>query len=416
MNPERWRQQRRQTAVRHITKYRQLAEAHEGADGMPVLQAEHDNLQTAVAHAIRQQQADELQRLTWVLGRPFDGYMSRSGHWSELANLLQESVALSEAQNDLEIAAAFRADLATVQMWQGKMAAARENYRAALAILKTAEPAPAIQTAIAAIYHHLGNLAQQAADYRAARHHYQKALFLQRALNNRSGIAKTLHQLGSLAAASGNLEEARPFYEESLAISKALSDHGQIALTAWNLGNLAYRQGQLATAEQNYYQALALFEALDDQRNKAGVLHTLGQIALDRGDVAAARHYAEESLTIKNQFGYRITQPTTLGLLGIITYAEDDGATAESLFQQAIALATDMGAWQELNNQRFNLAMLYQLQERLGEAVQLLQSVVATAEQFGLPTLEEEREALARIQEKAARPRASAGEADRDSS
>src|SRR5687768_4117746 len=99
MDTERWRQHRQQTALRHLAKYRQLAEAHSGIDGVSILQAEHDNLQTAVAHAWRQQHTEALQYLTWTIGRPFDGYLSLNGHWVELESLLQKSIGLSEMQN-----------------------------------------------------------------------------------------------------------------------------------------------------------------------------------------------------------------------------------------------------------------------------------------------------------------------------
>lgn len=400
MDAERWRHHREQTAVRHITKYRTLAETDDGSVESPLLQMEYDNLQTAIMHAIHLRQTDELQRLTWAVGQPFDGYLSRYGYWPQLTHLLQKGVELSQTQNDTAIAAAFRADLATVQMWQGNLHPAQENYQAALAILEVADPVPAMQRAIAAIYHHLGNLAQQTAAYAMAHRHYQKALSLHRKVKNEAGIAKALHQLGSLAAAEGKMEGARSFYEESLSISQTMGDQSQSALTIWNLGNLAYREGKLTTAKRFLQQALDLFTVLNDERNRAGVLHMLGQVTLDQGAVSVARHYAEQSLTIKNELGYRLTQPTTLGLLGVIAYAEGDGDLAATLYRQAIMLAEEMGIWQEVNNLRFNLAMLYRLQGQPASAAQLLQAVVATDEQFSLPSLEKDRAALAQVQAK----------------
>src|SRR5690606_25633373 len=100
---------------RHIRHYTQRAEADEKGEGLPTLEIEHKNFLSAIAYAVQEQQTSALQRLTWSLGRPFGGPLSLSGHWSELVNLLEQSILLSEAQDDMEIAAAFRADLATVQ-------------------------------------------------------------------------------------------------------------------------------------------------------------------------------------------------------------------------------------------------------------------------------------------------------------
>jgi tetratricopeptide (TPR) repeat protein len=404
-NSRHWYHSRQNTASKHVAHYLRCAEKNDQAEtgSYQGLLAEHDNLRTAVQYAHQQKQRDSLQRFAWVLARPYGGYLSALGHWTELADLLTRTIALSEEAGEIEIAAAFRADLATLQLWQGALPAAQENYQAALAILKLAPPIPPIQTAVATIYLHLGIIAQQTAVYATARHHYQQALSLHKALDNQAGVAKTLHQLGSLAATLGELDEAQSFYDESLALSQTMGDEPQVALTTWNLGNLAYREGHLTAAEQQYQAALPLFAALDDRRNQAGVLHALGQIALDQGDVAAAHRYAQQSLAIKEELGHRLSQPVTLGLLGVIAYADGEPATAESLFRQAITLADAVGNRREANSQRFNLAALYELQGRLLAAEQLLQEVVAVDEQLSLPDLDKDRAALARVREKAAR-------------
>jgi tetratricopeptide (TPR) repeat protein len=129
----------------------------------------------------------------------------------------------------------------------------------------------------------------------------------------------------------------------------------------------------------------------------------LAQIALDQDDVTAAHRYAQQSLAIKEKLGHRLAHPVTLGLLGIIAYATSDHTTAESLIQQAIALSDTVGDRREANSQRFNLAILYELQARLLEAERLLDEVVIVDEQLGLPELEKDRTALTRVREKAAR-------------
>ena len=406
-NIKRWRHIRQVATIKHLAHYLQYAESREEADAEAHanLSLEHGNLIMAVQHAYQQTQTDHLQRFAWVLARPYGGYLSAFGYWTELAGLLTQTIALSEEAGEIEIAAAFRADFATLQLWRGEMAAAQEKCQAALAILKLAQPLPPIQTAVAALHLQLGTIAQQTAVYPTAHYHYQHALSLYRQLDNQSGIAKTLHQLGSLTVALGDLAAARPFYSDSLALSQTSGDKPQTTLTIWNLGNLAYREENLAAAEQAYRQALALFESHNDRRNKAGILHALGQVALDNGEIELARHCAEQSLAIKQELGHRLAQPVTLGLLGVITYAAGDPAIAELLFQQAIELAEAVGDRREANSQRFNLAILYELQARLPEAERLLDEVVIMDEQLGLPELEKDRTVLMRVREKAARAR-----------
>lgn len=399
---QRWRNKRQQSARMHIGIFRQYLEAQNKADSNIYYEddKEHTNFLLAIGYAYQQRLTDDLQALAWVLARPYGGYLSALGYWAELQDLLDRVIELSQQQGEMEIAAAFQSDLATLQFWQGSLSEATDNYRQALAILKTATPVPAVQMAMAAIYHHLGVLAQQEASYNTAEHLYQKALSLHRESENPISMARTLHQLGSLNMALGNYAKAQSFYDESLALSLTLASQTDIALTTWNLGNLAYWAGDFRLAEQQFQEALSIFDVLNDKRNRAGVLHNLSQLALDKGELTSAWTYGQQSLEIQENLGYRLELPRTLGLMAVIAYAEGKVDGAQGLFQQAIALATETGNDKERCSQVFNLVILYEQQGRLTEARHFLLEIVAIKTQLGLPELEKDREALRRIDAK----------------
>jgi tetratricopeptide (TPR) repeat protein len=88
-----------------------------------------------------------------------------------------------------------------------------------------------------------------------------------------------------------------------------------------------------------------------------------------------------------------------LGELANLYLAENKFTEAEELYQRAIALSDEVGNPVSASQDRFNLAVLYEGQERLAEARTLLEQVIEIEAQLKLPLLKETRHILASVQE-----------------
>lgn len=367
-----------------------------------VLSTDHPNLLSAITQASTIKAWVIVQRFTWAVGRPYGGYLSTYGYWKELIDLIQSAVIASDQLHEPLAAAGFMTDLGTLMLWQGRLSEAEQHYKSALGVMRSGPAGRATDLAIAGIYQHLGTLSRSRAQFSQARSYLQKALRLAKTWESNSSIANTLQELGNLANDQGDRTEALNYYQQSLALNLALPDPVNAAANKRNIANILYQLGKPDQSESYWQEALAVFVEYNDKRNIAGILTTLAQLALDRYEFKKSRHLCTESITIKQELGFQSALPETIGLLGIITYAEGDATEAAQLFRQAISLSETGGDPKQTNRQRFNLAMLYELTKQFTKAEQLLHQVIAVDQQFNLPDLAKDKEALQRIQQKLA--------------
>ncbi len=328
------------------------------------------------------------------------GDLSAYGYWAVLARLMESAIIASEQLGEPITAVGFAVDLGTILLWKGQLSAAEQRYESALEVLESAIPDRTIELAIAAIYHHLGTLSRFRAEYDRAATYLQKSLDISQRWSHDSGAANTLQEMGNLADNRGCLVDALAYYQQSLELNVKLSNPVNIAINQRNIGNVLYQQGELIRSESYWQQALSVFIEHNDKRNIAGVFHTLAQLSLDRKELDRARQFCTESIVIKQELGFRSALPGAIGLLGVITYAEGDRVGAARLFRQAITLGDAIEERKEANRQRFNLAMLYELNGQLIEAKQLLIQIIVVDEKLKLPDLNKDKEALGRVQRK----------------
>jgi non-specific serine/threonine protein kinase len=150
-----------------------------------------------------------------------------------------------------------------------------------------------------------GVFAWKQRDYAASRHHYEEALAIRRALGDRGGVGAVLSNLGLLAFEQGDYAAALDLHEQSLAIDRELGDRWGVAVSLMHLGEIAATHGDLARARAYDEESLAIFRELGDRAHVANALRHLGTMSLRQGDAAGARTLCGESLAICRELGDR---------------------------------------------------------------------------------------------------------------
>ena len=124
---------------------------------------------------------------------------------------------------------------------------------------------------------------------------------------------------------------------------------------------------------------------------------------LGKEENVAARARYLQSLDIHERLGNQAGIAQTLGKLGRLAYNEDKLAEAEKLYKQASDIQQNIGDIINASIQMFNLARLYEKQERL--TVPLLERAVAVAQRTNFYEAERWTSILARVREKLTRGR-----------
>jgi predicted ATPase len=283
-------------SLRHCNYY--FVQAKKGSKGMQRpeqaqwvarLEADHDNLRTAITYA-------------------------------------------SSGGGDPIIAVKIEVALQAFRIYRGYATEGRNNLSVLLAH-------PAIASHDVARGHTLyvgAALAYAQADYREAERMLETCLRLRRGLGNETDIAATLSTLAVVRLRLGDLVTARLGEEEALAIFRRLGDRSGEAIALEHLGEISAYAGEDADAQKLLGQSLALGREIGYSEIESDCERLFGQLALERGKLDQARAHLARSLASARE------QRNALGIamaswgLGKIELADDHSVSALPYLRDAI--------------------------------------------------------------------------------
>jgi predicted ATPase/class 3 adenylate cyclase len=259
--------------------------------------------------------------------------------------------------------------------WRVRLAAERDNVRAALAWSLEGDPAAGLRlaTRLARLWRPLarhegarwfdallplvsGEAALQAqalyqaghvhadlGDVAEARRLLEAGLARFEALGDRVGVAHVLTVLGQVVLVEGDADQARALSERSLALCRDLGDQPGLMLGLLHLGKLAIWQGDYARGRALLEERLALVRAVHGPGwHVARDLELLGTIARLEGDYPRARRLIEESRRLfETSLGAEHWIVGDVTPLGDLARSEGDDARAGELYRSAVAAARE---------------------------------------------------------------------------
>lgn len=323
------------TRARHAEHYLALAEqaepeltGPEQAVWMSRLDAEHDNLRTALGWFGQAQAIDSGLRLATALWR----FWWLRGHLAEGRRWLEAAAATGGSQPALRAKALDGAGVLAYN--QGDYDGAHALLELALSLYEAAGEA----RGTAQVRSNLGLVAEKRGESESARASFEISAATYRELGDQHGLTRALNNLGLVSLTQTRYEEAVAFFEESLRIGRRLKDDHLVAIVLHNLGEAWTQRGDAAQAASYYGEALTLFRTLKDPWLVTYPLHGLATTALGQGDVERAAALFVESLSLWQRVGDR--QAIARGIEGLAAVAAVRGEAAEAalLFGAAEAL------------------------------------------------------------------------------
>lgn len=258
------------------------------------LEAEKDNLVSAMDAAFEMEDGDNVLRIAVVVAKPVSGMLSVRGYWDEAIRRGEQALAAARNSTTETDIAIFAHNVAVMYQNRGELTEARRLYDESSEIQKRLGN----QSGIALTLHNLAAIAQGQGDLAEARRLYDESLEINKRLGDQSGIAITLHQLAVIARTQGDLDEARRLYDESLEINKRLGDQSGLAITLHALANLVNQQGDLTEARRLYNESLEITRKLGDKSNLALLFYNVGLLEKEENNEAEAARLFREALNI----------------------------------------------------------------------------------------------------------------------
>lgn len=139
-------------------------------------------------------------------------------------------------------------------------------------------------------------------DYGAAFPIFDRSQRLFRQIGDQWGMALSLQGLGSAAYGQGNYLLANGRLTEALQIRRVSGDRWLTAQTLTTLATVLQAQEALETAVSHFREADALYQDVGDDYGRIYALFRLGKLAQQRDDSSTAHTYFQECLTLAEAF------------------------------------------------------------------------------------------------------------------
>lgn len=326
---------------RHLSYYMRFAEENSmllsGAQQqacLDTIDTEYDNIRIALDWAMLNDRAAAL-KLATVMGQFWylSGLLTEGRERLELALASQAD----SEQTELHTEAAYH--IGRIAIEQGDFKAAKSHMTRCLDLYR--EQGNREKTA--SVLNSLGIIALQHNDYTAARSLLEESLTLQRELGKKQGIVAALSNLGNLMQDIGDYQAALALYEEGLTIANSVGDRRIIANLFINIGNAMYQQGDSVKARQNIEVSMEIARELNDDWYMAYSLCGLAAIAKDEGNFVEARSMTEDALDMVRKVDDKCEIAYALSLLGELDCLEGGYSKARSLFIESLDLRRELG-------------------------------------------------------------------------
>lgn len=260
------------------------------------------------------------------------GYWQEGRHWFK--RLLGKVDHISD-----RLAAQLRYYAGRFAYLQGDYASAGQLLEESLALSRAQED---ISTEIQAL-NSLGWIAYSQCDYPRARHFYAQSLTLCRAMGEPLATATVLNVLGGITSGLGDQITAEQLLQESLSLRREQGDRQGIARSLNGLGLVAQQRDEPARARQLFLDSLDLFRDLGDRLGVAMALNNLGWLCLAEGQPEQGQVCLAEALDLAREMGSAWCIMQALCYLGWVALEQGTPAEAAQLIQESLTMAQAQG-------------------------------------------------------------------------
>jgi predicted ATPase/DNA-binding CsgD family transcriptional regulator len=198
--------------------------------------------------------------------------------------------------------------------------------------------------------------------------------------------AKALNHAGELLVGRDRRQIAPAIWEEALKLARDANDPRNIAWALAALGFYVYREStrDLNQATALLEESLALFRELEDLFGQSHVLRRRAMVAMEQDDNPYARLLLEEALARGRESEDRNTTAWSLYLLGCVTWSQDgDIKQTRILLQESLSLFREIQDMAEYKYPLILLAGVEQSVQHHAQAYALYQEALTLMRDMG---------------------------------
>jgi tetratricopeptide (TPR) repeat protein len=275
----------------------------------------------------------------------------RQARFDEALRQYERARTLASLVTDDELVAAIENGVGAVQCERGLYVQARASYLVALE--RAGQPALRGRVLL-----NLGVLANIHGDLDEARARYARSIAEFEQAKDEEGLALVYHNLGMVHADRADWVAATESYDKALTISERLGMRQMVANVLLNRSEVLCARKRGGEAVASSERALALFAELGDQAGRAEAHRWKGRALLQLADASGAREFLQEAVRLAKQLGTPLLEAEASRDLGELCLALDDHAGARTWLERALEGFETLGARRETAVVRELLAKL----------------------------------------------------------
>ncbi len=304
---------------------------------MDRLEAEHDNMRTALSWCMEAGEAESALRMAGALG----WFWNVRGHFSEGRRWCEEALTRDGGSANSVRAKALQGSR-NLASNQADCEKAEQRLEESLAVFRKSGATKGLARSLC----YLGETATDLRDFERASELFAESASISRRLEDKPDLAYTLNSLARLAAYRGDEVEAKAISEEALGLARTAGHIQALASATGNLGWIAMVEGDYEKAQVLMEEGMELMWALKDKVGYALGLHNLGLLALLRGDLDRAAVLFAQSIGTTVDLLDRLGVASDLDALAAVCQKRGDVLRAVRLWGAAEALRNSRGASQ----------------------------------------------------------------------
>lgn len=294
------------------------------------------------------------------------------GLTGQAAELFLRLLHRAGADSDVQMEGLALAELATAKAALGEPAAAEQDARRAVALLRAGTEPMALAKALSRLAGLLGH-AGASDEVQAC---WQEAHDLLAALGESDTSASMLNNLGGLHAGRGESERAEQLYRRAWQLH---SEHGRPhskAVVLVNLGNLYERTGREELALQNYHAALEITREVGNRKLEGAALASMAATLTNLYRESEAEPLCLQAIDIAREYGEGRREASALSVLMAIYVRTDRYKSARIAAERALVLSRRLGLRATESSVLYTLACMAIDLKQPAEACQLFEQAI----------------------------------------
>ncbi|MBL8004722.1 MAG: tetratricopeptide repeat protein [Candidatus Kapabacteria bacterium] len=229
---------------------------------------------------------------------------------------------------------------------------------------------------LASLYNYLGLIHSDLSDLKQAEEYLEKALSINKRLNNEVGISANLSNLGIVFNSYSHFSKAKEYYESAKEINERIGRKDFLAHNLNNIGIIYKLLSDYAKALEYLEKSLQINEEIGNKYGVGNVLGSIGNVYNELHDYNKAISYFEKAIIFFESIGYKVGIAAALGNIGTNYYRLTHYTLAIEYCHKSLQINEEIGKKEQIAHNIQNIGNIYNKISDYAKAIEFFEKAL----------------------------------------